>query len=1101
MQAGSRHHGFIRWASVLFVLLIGFLSTAAFLLNHSRVRDLIAQHLKTRLGIEVSTVRVQLVPTVSIEATDLLARDTLTSEPSLRAANASLSVPLWPFIMKRALMLTLHATEPVVVVRRDTEGRWHLPVIEANAPDDSAESSAYTWMLTEIKLNDGRLRILDANRLEREGIGVHHVQALLKTHPREIDADVTDTEIMFRGTTDDGADLQIAGTLALDRLDRSNGVIKKQFDGTVSFHNWDLGYWLKRMRQSTATNSKAVAWRGKISAGLHLDISANGQGFDAIVSDLTTETGWLAIRGQMMVKDAGTDHPAYNIALSTSPVNSETLLSHVPSSWMPEHMRALIQKHQLAGTIELTSVALRGKLDVLRAPDEWHVVTKFVNGSGRWEDRPVSIRDVSGTVSIAPSRANVLDVSANVNGVHVTSDQLAIVDMEVLPTLDANLIGEGPMDNVMALVEALGEGTEASRVVRTISGATGNFRVAAHLAGPLMPKPSLRLLSVEMSLQDMGARLATLSVVNVNGAFEADSRSLKIKHVAGLFQGMHFQAEGNIGMASPPRVNNLKIDIWSDGRTIQELLARSLPDAGMRIDGQAHSTVSLTGTPSAVQCRGSIDVTQTELSVASALHKKKGVPAFLEWEGTLFDRERITIDRLRLALADGELRAVGHVELDRTPKFHLKLDAESLSLRTLAQLGIDLPLTEGIIRASTSISGEGTNWRSWVPTGWARIDRGVIMSPNLHQNVSELSGRLQFTPGSVLLNDVSFRVGDGDLRVTGMIEHWRSNPRATLMVESSELDVSQFLSKKSSPVDSAGSNVQEWMQSKEATITFVVKQLRYERLVLKTVSGTFTVDHQKAQLNDLRGETPKGVLSGHLAARFGGTDQLDVAADLSVHGIPAQSLLATTDKMEHLRGDLSIDGVIQARIDSHSPWKDTLSTGGDGLVLKVTNGRLHEDPVMTKILTILNLPALLFGRVDFEHRGIPFDSLSARLVGHDGVFSSDDILLDSPLIKVAGAGSANVKDNGLDLALAVSPTAAYSDLIGKMPLFGRLVVGDHSGLTTALFQAKGSLVNPEIAYLPLRSLATGVSGYPRLAIDVLMNAIKLPASALAYANE
>jgi uncharacterized protein YhdP len=261
------------------------------------------------------------------------------------------------------------------------------------------------------------------------------------------------------------------------------------------------------------------------------------------------------------------------------------------------------------------------------------------------------------------------------------------------------------------------------------------------------------------------------------------------------------------------------------------------------------------------------------------------------------------------------------------------------------------------------------------------------------------------------------------------------------------------------------------------------------------------VDRHKAQLNDLRGETPKGMLSGRLLARFGGTARVDVAADLSVDGIPAQSLLATTDKKEPLQGDLSIEGAIQARIDTHSPWKDTLSTGGDGIVLKVTNGRLQEDPVMTKILAILNLPALLFGRVDFDDRGIPFDSLTARLVGQNGVFSSDDILLESPLLKVAGAGSANVKDNGLDLALAVSPTAAYSDLIGKMPLFGRLVVGDHSGLTTALFQAKGSLVNPEIAYLPLRSLATGLSGYPRLAVDVLMNAIKLPTSALAYANE
>ena len=102
---------------------------------------------------------------------------------------------------------------------------------------------------------------------------------------------------------------------------------------------------------------------------------------------------------------------------------------------------------------------------------------------------------------------------------------------------------------------------------------------------------------------------------------------------------------------------------------------------------------------------------------------------------------------------------------------------------------------------------------------------------------------------------------------------------------------------------------------------------------------------------------------------------------------------------------------------------------------------------------------------------------------------------------MTGAGAANVKDNGLDLALAVSPVAGYADLIGKMPLFDRLFGGDHQGLTTALFEAKGSLRDPDVAYLPLASLGRGLAGYPRLAIDVLVNTINLPRTALALATE
>jgi hypothetical protein len=267
------------------------------------------------------------------------------------------------------------------------------------------------------------------------------------------------------------------------------------------------------------------------------------------------------------------------------------------------------------------------------------------------------------------------------------------------------------------------------------------------------------------------------------------------------------------------------------------------------------------------------------------------------------------------------------------------------------------------------------------------------------------------------------------------------------------------------------------------------------------VSGEITVDQHNAKLKGLRGQTQEGVLSGLVEARFGARDQMEVAAEMSINGLPAEQLLPATEDKEPLQGNISLNGILQARINASSPLRHTLSTGPGGIVVKVTKGRLQQDPVLTKVLKILNLPSVLFGPVDFGVRGIPFDSLSARVVGSNGVFSSKDIVLDSPVIKVTGAGSADVKDNGLDLAVAVSLGAAYSDLIGKIPLFGQLFGEDHQGLTTAVFEAKGTLQNPDVAYLPLESLARGLTGYPRLAIDVLVNTLKLPPTALAHATE
>ena len=59
-------------------------------------------------------------------------------------------------------------------------------------------------------------------------------------------------------------------------------------------------------------------------------------------------------------------------------------------------------------------------------------------------------------------------------------------------------------------------------------------------------------------------------------------------------------------------------------------------------------------------------------------------------------------------------------------------------------------------------------------------------------------------------------------------------------------------------------------------------------------------------------------------------------------------------------------------------------------------------------------------------------------------------------------------------------------------MFGRLLEGDRPGLTTALFEVTGPLGDPDVRYLPIASITKGLTGYPRLAIDVLKNAVALP---------
>ena len=47
-------------------------------------------------------------------------------------------------------------------------------------------------------------------------------------------------------------------------------------------------------------------------------------------------------------------------------------------------------------------------------------------------------------------------------------------------------------------------------------------------------------------------------------------------------------------------------------------------------------------------------------------------------------------------------------------------------------------------------------------------------------------------------------------------------------------------------------------------------------------------------------------------------------------------------------------------------------------------------------------------------------------------------------------------------------------------------------MATALFSVKGSIEDPEVTYLPMKSFASGVTGLAQLAFDVLKNTVMLP---------
>ncbi|HAN93374.1 MAG TPA: hypothetical protein DCQ33_15020, partial [Nitrospira sp.] len=119
----------------------------------------------------------------------------------------------------------------------------------------------------------------------------------------------------------------------------------------------------------------------------------------------------------------------------------------------------------------------------------------------------------------------------------------------------------------------------------------------------------------------------------------------------------------------------------------------------------------------------------------------------------------------------------------------------------------------------------------------------------------------------------------------------------------------------------------------------------------------------------------------------------------------------------------------------------------------------------------------------------------------NGLVKTQNIVLDSPVLKISAVGNYDMPTDQLDMIWAVSPFGSYSQFLKSIPLFGRLIAGDRKGLATALFQVKGSIDDPDVTYMPMKSFTTGLTGVAQLAFDLLKNTVMLPIDILSPQEE
>jgi hypothetical protein len=488
-----------------------------------------------------------------------------------------------------------------------------------------------------------------------------------------------------------------------------------------------------------------------------------------------------------------------------------------------------------------------------------------------------------------------------------------------------------------------------------------------------------------------------------------------------------------------------------------------------------------------------LELEETAIGIPDIVTKPKGAPASIEFEGLVSADQMLLVRRLDLLVSPIHLAGEGHLHFTDEWDFEARVAAKPVSLAKLPR-GVSVgTVKSGRLDAMLVIRGQGAKRSSWESSGRVRLEKGLI-APEGSPAIRDVTLTALLDRRDINIQELALTTNGSDLRARGSVSNWLEAPQVSLVIESSQLNLA--LLQPTGRSDQAaqvtrGPNFSTWWADGRFAATVFAKAAYYDQFLLTNLSCHLSLDNGVWTIDQLTGDTDDGHLGGRIVVQPSDRKVGHVKSAFRITGIPVERILSLVGTKDMLKAWMSIDGKLEGELKQRGFVTGSVtSTRPIRMILE--DGRILNIPVISKLLSVMNLPALLQGTVDLDRDGLPFDQLRTVFSVANGIVAFEEIALDSPILKISGAGHYDFVADQMDMVLATSPLGSYSDLLKRIPLFGRIFAGEREGLDTAVFEVKGTSADPNITYLPAESLSRGVKGTAQFALDILLNTLKFP---------
>ena len=1085
--------------ALIAILLIGggaFLIFSPYLTGDDYLKDFFLQQLEQSIGRKIDVHRIKLVlfPRIRLELTQVAIHDRNSDDIVLSAKKLDLVLRLFPLLRKQVVGKRLLIEEPTLTLRRNRSGHWNLldQVVQGGTADqDAMQTISQIFRIREATLVNGKLIIIDDARPDgTRSMTLESVEAslVIRAERGQAELHVSAGHAGGKGLSA----ISLAGTisaaqrqtLAIDESSASQSTL--QFDGTFEAANLSL----REVADFFGPRPVPEQLQGVVNVRSHVRAVPGVAGYDVVLSDLSANLEQMRLTGQASLSGLLTPQPTFALTFAAPPIQLSQLLTTVPAEWVHPRLPAIIQDGEIDGMVEIVSATVTGSSVAgpqLSLTGEFRVKQgqALIGGSH------VPAKDLAAVVSVEAGRLRVSNLSGLYGTIQMNDSKALVSFLEEGPWLEMDITGAMSAADLLQFLSKTVKSEQLSRVLAASHDVEGNAAPTFRLVGPLNQPGGVTFAGGEITLQRVSLTNPSLPerLTALQGRFVLSDGGTQFDQVTGHFGDLALQVSGGITGGSGSTFQDLLIRVTGDADHMARLLPSKAIPAGV-LDGLVNGAVVLTGPTLSPHIRGEVVLTESKVTLPGLVEKPTGAQATVEFEGMIPQGSGVLLDRLELIVPPIRLPVKGKIQLGEQFSIDAALSTGTLSLSRVPDWIAKGGFEAGNIELSLDMKGKGPDWKAWRTTGWLALTNGLMNAKRAEGPIQDLYLRAHFVKNGADIKRLSFRLLDSDMALEATIRNWTTKPTITAKIESNQMDLDLLIPK------AERSPIRDFLETLAATskvnATASIARGHYKHLKFGSLSARIMIQDGVLDVDRVSGQSPSGEVAGRIVVQLPRKEPAEAELSVRATGVLVEDVLKFLGpKAGTATGEARVTGTIRWHGKNPHGLYPTLNGKVDVLL---ENGRIFksQERAIWKIIGILNLPAVLQGKVDLEKEGLSYNKITATVLARNGLFETENLIIDSPIVKITAAGNYDLPTDQIDMVWAVSPFGSYSQFMKTIPLFGRLFAGDRKGIATALFSVKGSIEDPEVTYLPMKSFATGLTGLAQLAFDILKNTVMLP---------